>query len=291
MMFAAGAQAQATRTWVSGVGDDANPCSRTAPCKTFAGAISKTAANGEIDVLDPGGFGGVTITKSITIDGGPFAGGALVTLGSNGFLVNSSTAKVTLRNLTVQGAGSGGSGVRVVSASEVHLNNVVITGMARGVDYVNNVTGTLTVENSRIYSNTNAGISVIPAAAVATRVLVDNTQIYKNVGDGMILFGGTNSHIRNTTIWGHGANQGINVLENAGQTTEVMIENCLIGNNTNGLFLSGTGGAIVSVGRTTISGNTSNGMNIAFGHQVISFGDNHLSNPGNNTFSSTPGDS
>src|SRR5438477_3797204 len=47
--------AQATRTWVSGVGDDVNPCSRTAPCKTFAGAISKTAGGGEIDVLDPGG--------------------------------------------------------------------------------------------------------------------------------------------------------------------------------------------------------------------------------------------
>src|SRR5262245_4902952 len=63
------AQAQATRTWISGVGDDANPCSRTAPCKTFAGAISKTAASGEINVIDPGGFGSVTITKAITIDG------------------------------------------------------------------------------------------------------------------------------------------------------------------------------------------------------------------------------
>src|SRR2546426_6768037 len=67
--FCSLAQAQATRTWVSGVGDDANPCSRTAPCKTFAGAISKTFIGGEIDALDPGGFGAVTITKSITIDG------------------------------------------------------------------------------------------------------------------------------------------------------------------------------------------------------------------------------
>src|SRR5436853_5978566 len=71
------AQAQATRTWVSGVGDDANPCSRTAPCKTFAGAISKTAAGGEISVLDPGGFGAVTITKSITINGDGTLGGLL----------------------------------------------------------------------------------------------------------------------------------------------------------------------------------------------------------------------
>src|ERR1700690_1290088 len=68
MLYAAPANAQATRTWVSGVGDDANPCSRTAPCKTFAGAISKTLAAGEIDCLDPGGFGALTITKSLTIE-------------------------------------------------------------------------------------------------------------------------------------------------------------------------------------------------------------------------------
>src|SRR6266568_3695702 len=85
--FASMAQAQATRTWVSGVGDDANPCSRTAPCKTFAGAISKTAAGGEISVLDPGGFGAVTITKSITIDGDGTLAGILASL-TNGIIVN-----------------------------------------------------------------------------------------------------------------------------------------------------------------------------------------------------------
>src|ERR1700720_1556194 len=77
------AHAQATRTWVSGVGDDANPCSRTAPCMTFAGAITKTAAGGEIDALDPGGFGAVTITKSITIDGGGGQVASILTVGTN----------------------------------------------------------------------------------------------------------------------------------------------------------------------------------------------------------------
>src|SRR5712664_3525740 len=87
LAFASLAQAQATRTWVSGVGDDVNPCSRTAPCKTFAGAISKTAAGGEIDALDPGGFGTVTITKSITLDGtGTFA--SILAAGSNGININ-----------------------------------------------------------------------------------------------------------------------------------------------------------------------------------------------------------
>src|SRR6266852_6030670 len=93
------ASAQATRTWVSGVGDDVNPCSRTAPCKTFAGAISKTAPGGEIDVLDPGGFGTLTITKSITIDGGGGIVGSVLASGTNGIVIvaNASTDIVTLR--------------------------------------------------------------------------------------------------------------------------------------------------------------------------------------------------
>src|SRR5580700_9926459 len=86
MLAAAPAQAQATRTWVSGVGDDANPCSRTAPCKTFAGAISKTAPSGEIDCLDPGGFGAVTITKAITLNCSATLGSILVA-GTNGITI------------------------------------------------------------------------------------------------------------------------------------------------------------------------------------------------------------
>src|ERR1700730_398981 len=104
-LYAASAQAQ-TRTWVSGLGDDANPCSRTAPCKTFAGAISRTAEGGEIDVIDPGGFGTLTIPKAITIDGGTGSGWASVLASStNGFTVNVNTgthvsdAVVTLRNI------------------------------------------------------------------------------------------------------------------------------------------------------------------------------------------------
>src|SRR6185437_7409943 len=102
------AEAQATRTWVSGVGDDVNPCSRTAPCKTYAGAISKTAAGGEISTLDPGGFGAVTITKSITINGTKGQGfGSILHSGTNGVNVNDSATAtpnsiiVTLRDLSI----------------------------------------------------------------------------------------------------------------------------------------------------------------------------------------------
>src|ERR1700686_1788211 len=106
-LLAMPANAQATRTWVSGVGDDANPCSRTAPCKTFAGAISKTASGGEIDCLDPGGFGALTITKPITILCMPVSNGGVLVSGTSGIVVSLSThGQVVLDGLDFEGLGT-----------------------------------------------------------------------------------------------------------------------------------------------------------------------------------------
>src|SRR5438477_11710880 len=116
--FSTAAHAQATRTWVSGVGDDVNPCSRTAPCKTFAGAISKTANNGIINALDPGGFGAVTITKSITLDGTPFMAGVLHS-GVQGIVINVAGGTVILRGLDIEGAQTGTNGVSILAAQNV----------------------------------------------------------------------------------------------------------------------------------------------------------------------------
>src|SRR5215471_12313643 len=121
LLAAAPASAQATRTWVSGVGDDANPCSRTAPCKTFAGAISKTAPSGEINVLDPGGFGAVTITKAITISSIGFEAGVLVS-GTNGIVVSAAaTDRVTLAGLDIEGLGTGINGITILAGGAVHV--------------------------------------------------------------------------------------------------------------------------------------------------------------------------
>lgn len=160
------AMAQATRTWVSGVGDDLNPCSRTAPCKTFAGAISKTAASGEINCLDSGGFGGVTITKSITISCVGVIGGALVS-GTSGITINAAaTDKIVLDGLDIEGTGSGTStnGINIIQARDVIVRNTVIrnfTAAASGNGIlVNGSTQiSLTVENSAILNNVN-GIRV-----------------------------------------------------------------------------------------------------------------------------------
>ena len=132
LALASAANAQATRTWVSGVGDDVNPCSRTAPCKTFAGAISKTAVNGEIDCIDPAGFGAVTITKSITIDGEGTLG-SILAAGTTGVIINvtsvTDTRKtVRLRNLSINGANTGVHGINFIAGLKVFVENVTIAG-------------------------------------------------------------------------------------------------------------------------------------------------------------------
>src|SRR5688500_10890006 len=138
------ANAQATRTWVSGVGDDVNPCSRTAPCKTYAGAISKTAAGGEISTLDPGGFGAVTITKSITIEGTQGQGyGSILASGTNGVIVNDSltaaphTIVVKLRNLYINGAGTttGSNGIRFIDGKALFVEHCFITNFRSGTGH------------------------------------------------------------------------------------------------------------------------------------------------------------
>jgi hypothetical protein len=154
LIMASVANAQATRTWVSGVGDDVNPCSRTAPCKTFAGAISRTAEGGEISVLDPGGFGTLTITKAITINGeGTLAG--ILNAGTNGINVNVTTNPAT---------------------AVVYIHGISINGASTGVNGINYTAGsTLVVDHCWIYGQTTTGINVNGAGALNLKV--SNTEI------------------------------------------------------------------------------------------------------------------
>jgi len=158
--------AQATRTWVSGVGDDANPCSRTAPCKTFAGAISKTAPGGEIDALDPGGFGALTITKSITLDGGGGQVASVLVAGTNGIVVAAgATDVVIIRNLRLDGllgagnANAGINGIRWISGKALHIENVEIFGFNNnGIDVAKSDGGQLFVTNTVVQNCTGSGL-------------------------------------------------------------------------------------------------------------------------------------
>ena len=162
LTFASLGQAQATRTWVSGVGDDVNPCSRTAPCKTFAGAISKTIVGGEISVLDPGGFGAVTISKSITIDGtGALAG--ILANGTSGININITEAKdaaksVRIRGLSINGVGTGIHGINVIAANKVTVEDTVIDGFVK--TGINVASGSVFVRNTTIRNNAGTGINI-----------------------------------------------------------------------------------------------------------------------------------
>ena len=178
-LLSGGAQAQASRTWVSGVGDDTNPCARTTPCKTFAGAISKTAVGGEINALDPGDFGTVTIAKGITIDGGGGQVAGVSASGTNGVVVTAGpTDIVTLRNLRINGIGSGLNGIVYQSGAALHIKNCNIFGFigngtttGNGISVATSTTAALFVNNTFLTNNNN-GIQIAPSAAFARSVFV-----------------------------------------------------------------------------------------------------------------------
>ena len=181
ILSATSANAQATRTWVSGVGDDVNPCSRTAPCKTFAGAISKTAPSGEINVLDPGAFGAVTITKAISIIS-HFEAGVLATLGSNGIIINT-TGKVLLQGLDIEGVGTGLHGVRIItSAAKTTIQDCSIRNFSGNAIESAGPAGTRTVVvDSFIYGNVggmNIGTAGVANVGVVTRTVFDNNSSF-----------------------------------------------------------------------------------------------------------------
>jgi hypothetical protein len=246
--FSTGAFAQATRTWVSGVGDDVNPCSRTAPCKTWAGAISKTAEGGEIDPLDPGGYGTLTIIKAITIDGGTGAGwGHTLSAGSpSGFIVNVtsgthvSDAVVILRNLTINGAMQSPTvgatqAINYIKAAQLivercYFENVSTTGITQASAATST---SLRVEDS-FFDNVGTGILVTTSSGFAT-AQIDNCRFNT-------LLGGVNTTsnafvtVRNSVFAGvTGANGGVRA--NTGCQVNVsnsMFANCGTGANVAG---------------------------------------------------------
>jgi len=175
------AQAQATRTWVSGVGDDANPCSRTAPCKTFAGAISKTAVNGEINCLDPAGYGAVTITKAMAIVCQFTEGGVLVGAGNGINVSDASPDSVLLEGLDFQGSGVGTQGVSVSGGAKVTIRDCIIRGFTQyGVNLVGTAGARVFITRSFISGNAVGGFLVQGSGGAANSGILDSTTIDSN---------------------------------------------------------------------------------------------------------------
>lgn len=271
---------QASRTWVSGVGDDANPCSRTAPCKTFAGAISKTAAGGEIDALDPAGYGAVTITKAITIDGGGGQVASVLVSGTNGIVVQAGPSDVViLRNLRINGIGTGINGIRFLSGKDLNVENCVIFGFTtNGLDIALNqgTQATVHVFHSVFKQNGGAGIRAANAVAPSVKVAIDFSEMaVDNIG---VEAASHSSVSLNGSMVSAAASDGVKADSTTGADSLVDISHSEILNSTNGV--TSVAGSIV-VGDTTIAYNTGTAFNKTTGG-LFTFSDNRLHDNGAN---------
>jgi hypothetical protein len=288
LAVSAAAHAQATRTWVSGVGDDANPCSRTAPCKTFAGAISKTATAGEINVLDPGGFGGVTITKSITISSEGFEAGVLVS-GTNAIIINAPTnAVVVLRGLDIEGLGTGLSGIKVLAAGVVHVENCTINNFTQsGIEFVPTsatvTTSQLHVSNSIIRNNIGAGgtagIHIKPGASVSAVGMIENTQLRNNTAN-LRVEDNSSVTAKNTTAANSSGSGFIAVSVSLAATLN--LESCVAEGNAFGIRADGAN-ATVRFARCMIAGNGTGISSNASGKTISFTGTNANADSGTAT--------
>ena len=292
------ASGQATRTWVSGVGDDANPCSRTAPCKTFAGAISKTAAGGEINCIDPGGFGAVTVTKAVTFLCDTTEAGVLVA-GTNGFTINAGDADVvTISGIDIFGpTGSPGlNGVRFINGAGLNIRNTTIKGFnAQGVSFEVGTgdTAFLNLDNVIITGNgatadpSSGGVRIAPATGATANVVLNHVRIQdsKNVGLRLDLTGTTSTKISVQANGGVITNSGIGLFAKAlpgTGTVEVAMVDALIASNGS-LGVAGNGSGVTGrFANNTITANgaasaaAATGVSAGNGSVLASYGNNHL---------------
>jgi hypothetical protein len=262
------ASAQATRTWVSGVGDDANPCSRTAPCKTFAGAISKTAAKGEIDTLDPGGFGAVTITKSIILDGTSGIAGVLVS-GTNAINIAAGASDVViLRNLDINGVGTGLVGISITGAGDVRIENCKIYGFTgRGIDD-HRTSGDLYVTDTVISNNTQTAVLASAGGGSTLNLTLKRVQMHNNGNAGLAITGGAHATVVHTISTSNAAH---GFYADSGSILD--LDDSVSSGNVNGI--TSISGGLVRMSNTTVT-NNGGGLVTTMGSQILSYGNNRV---------------
>ncbi len=276
LLASAPASAQATRTWVSGVGDDVNPCSRTAPCKTFAGAISKTAAGGEINCLDPAGYGGVTTIKAITFNCG-YTLGSILVAGTPGITVNAGVNdRVTIRGIQLTGVNQtptpGTIGIRILGAQAVSIENSVVSNFGQSGIQDSRTAGNtkLFIRDTIVSNNTGNGITL--SATNNSKTDIVNTSILNNL-NGIASTTGNSSLVRRSVVAGNSTG----VETDAGAQMDV--DDSSINNNGVGIQANGTirmsgsdiaynttataGVGPQSYGTNRMNGNTSNGAGFA----------------------------
>jgi hypothetical protein len=274
------AQAQATRTWVSGVGDDANPCSRTAPCKTFPGAYSRTAVGGEIDALDPGGFGTISISKSITIDGGGGDAGQVASIlasSTNGVVINGAAGdNVILRNLDINGISNssfpGLNGIVFNSGNSLTLQRVNIMNFSQFCINTVQTAGNhvnLQVENSILQNCTSGGIHASNPAAPVSRVTVTRSTITRMGAFGVNANANVFMMVFNSSISGCG---GGGVLSDSATGNVSIDASTITQNQAFGVHASNN--STIRMSNTSISFNNGTGVLADPGAQILTWGNN-----------------
>ena len=287
------ANAQATRTWVSGVGVDGNPCSRTAPCKTFAFAIGQTAAGGQISVLDPGGYGGVTITKSISIvnDGSGEAG--ILASGSNAIVVSAgATDVVHLRGLVIDGAtpnAPGLVGIKFNSGAALHVHQSTIknftsssSGSGIGISFSPSGASELYVTDTVVANNgsgSNGGaIMITPTGSGSAKVVINRSSIENNVTGITNVATGTSGPINTVvvdTVSAGASFTGFSVVSPAvSALNNMMITRTRSAHNTTGISSFGNA-SVVLLSNSSVTGN-STGLAPSSGGQILSYGNNEV---------------
>ena len=281
---------QATRTWVSAVGDDANPCSRTAPCKTFAGAISKTQSGGEINCLDPGGFGSVTITKSITIDCSATLGSTL-NPGTNGIIINDSgsgspnTAEVLIRGLAINGsasAGGGLNGIRLISGRSLVLQHLFVQNQTAGNGISLQPAGAAEFYAEDVTVTDGAtGILIQPTGAGSIRAFLRNVRAQNNSGPGVTISAVGNSSpvgsvviIDKSFFTGNASGLLTHAPTLATPNIVMITDSVIAGNSSLGLRSAGPGSTI-RVGNSTITDNGT-GLGLPNNGTINTYGNNRL---------------
>ena len=277
------AQAQSPRTFVSAAGNDSNPCTFAAPCRHFQAAVNATSLGGEVDALDPAGYGPITISQAITIEGQGWSYAAPAA-NSPAITINAVTGNVYIHGVSLNGVGITGltTGIAFISGGSLTVRDSVIRNFNEGIIFTPNSSASskLFVSNTMVSDNATDGIFIATSGSGTTSGAFGHVEIEHNGGRGLFIF--TNTQTINMTfsdgVVSDNASVGISVESDGGTPVNMMVRNSAITDNMIGLEASGTASASIRATRSAITGNGTAWK--ASGGAVTSYADNNIEDNG-----------
>jgi Right handed beta helix region len=282
---AVSAQAQSPRTFVSAAGSDSNPCSFAAPCRHFQAAVNATSPGGEVDALDPAGYGPITISQAITIEGQGWSYIAPPT-GGNGITINAVSGNVAIHGVSLNGVGITGMtfGIAFNSGSSLTVRDSVIQNFTKdGIHFQPAASSQLSVLNTLVSNNGSNGISIPPTGSGTTTGVLNHVDIENNGVNGLFVDSVGLQSINVTFSDSVSANNGANGVLTQHPLAWVTIRRCTISNNVTGLAAAGSGAIVIA--QSIITGNGNAWDNGSGG--IGSAGDNFIINNSSNNNSPT----